>query len=337
MAEATDAREQRNLPFPEGEASHAERWNDIVLALSRIGTKCDLYLSRFVRLVFDTTHGGTSGAFIKSYEALAERPLWLCCSPRKVRLTVELADRLGLIGVQRRRSWQGGQLDNAYSINWAGVRSIILDERAGGTSCQGGGTTCQALGTSCHHIRNRSTLEDKFRYRSGADGTSCHRAEFEGVGRRRGDLSLSAVLCRQSPILTAAGQRRTAPLAATEEMLHGVYAPLKERHLHDPLRLVKWFRMQLSTIRPVMGDTEADLLLTLATALYATSLPEQEVARNRVAAFVGTMLRRRWTRALPFVPQARALLDEGIAGRGAAWAGLADETVEVAEKAGAAG
>jgi len=150
------------------------------------------------------------------------------------------------------------------------------------------------------------------------------------------DLSLSAALCRQSPILTAAGRRRIAPLAATETMLHGVYAPLRENHLHKPLQLVKWFRIQLSTIRPVMGDTEADLLLTLATALYATSLPEQEVARNRVAVFVGTMSRRRWTRALPFVSQARTLLDEGIAGCGAAWAGLADETVEVAEKAGAA-
>lgn len=143
---------------------------------------------------------------------------------------------------------------------------------------------------------------------------------------------MTDALIGQSPILSAAKERRIAPLPAGN-LLHGVYAPIKGQHLHEPLRLVKWHRMQLSTAVPVMGDTEADLLLTLATAMYATSLPEHEVVKNRVAIFVGTISRRRWTRALPFVPQARTLLDERIAGHGAAWAGLADEPVEAAGEA----
>ena len=74
-----------------------------------------------------------------------------------------------------------------------------------------------------------------------------------------------------------------------------------------------------------MANTEADLLLTLATALYAASLRIEDVRKNRVAIFNSTIRRRAFTRSLPFVPKARMLLDQGIAERGLEWAGLADE------------
>lgn len=330
MAERTDAREQQELPFAEAAASHAERWNDLVLALSRMGTKCDLYLSRFVRLVFDMTHGGTSGELIKSYEALAERPLWLCCSPRKVRSTIEKAERLVLVRVHRRRSYQGSQLDNGYSIDWAGVRAIISGGPTGGTSCQGGGTRRQAPGTTCHHIRNRSTSEVQ-NSETGPGAEPNPRKDFsdsdcgsdgaaDGVENETGGVrGLSARLAGQSPVLAKARGRRIVPLPAGG-LAHGLWAGLNSRHLRRPLSLVGWHRQQLSTAAPAMGGTEADLLLTIAAALYAVSVPEAEVRKNRVAIFVSTLSRKRWCSVMQFVPQARKLLDDAAERYGPDWA-----------------
>ncbi len=133
-------------------------------------------------------------------------------------------------------------------------------------------------------------------------------------------------LLAQSPILKAAEERLIAPLPAGR-LLHGVYAPIKEHDLLEPLRFVRWHRMQLSTAVPVMGSSEADLLLTLATAMYAGTLEKSEIIKTRVAVFVGTIARRKFLRSFPFVPQARELLDAGIVRHGPAWAGLAKEDI----------
>ena len=168
MADQSDSRQQE-LAFGDAEAVHVGRWNDVSLALSRIGTKCDLHLSRFVRMVFDMTQGGTTGALTKSNRALAERPAWLCCSERKVRNTVAMAKRLGLVTITNRRAWGGSQEVNGYTINWAGIREIIAG--TGGTSCLAPGTTCLGLGTTsqghgttCRHNKeyklSRSSIEE---------------------------------------------------------------------------------------------------------------------------------------------------------------------------------
>jgi hypothetical protein len=150
---------------------------------------------------------------------------------------------------------------------------------------------------------------------------------------RREPSDLAAALVAQSPILAAARERRIAPRPAGG-LQYGVFKPVLGRDLKDVRRLVAWHRQQLSAALPVMGDTEADLLLTIASALYARSLPANEVQKTRVAVFASTIILKRWEQGVPFVPQARVLLDDAIRQFGPAWAGLADETAEVlAEKA----
>lgn len=352
MAEERNRVEQAALPFAEADAALAGAWNDVSLALHRIGSKCDLHLSRFVRMVFDFTHGGIEGALTKSYRQLAERPAWLCCSERKARATVELAERLGLVSVERRRAWSGSQQENSYSINWPGVRGIVNGPKAPGTTRQGPGTTrhphgttCQGHGTTCRHTKEKklygSFLEEDYSGTgtgTGAVPNSTEKNPAQKAGRPRtaacGDGendSLTDALVAQSPILSAAKERRIAPLPAGK-LLHGVYAPINGDHLSRPLGFVKWHRQQLSTAVPVMGNSEADLLLTIAAVLYADSLRDGEVKKSRVGAFVHTISRRKFWRILPFVPRARTLLDEGIEYHGLTWAGLSDETAAAEEK-----
>jgi hypothetical protein len=343
------SRKQKALEFAEAEANHAGRWNDVSLALSRVGKKCDLHLSRFVRLVFDMTKGGTSGELVKSIRALSERPAWLCCSERKVGSTIELAEKLGFVQVTHRRAYSGSQQENAYTMNWAGIRSITggTNHPATGstwcappsTTCQGASTTRQAPSTTRNHTKEKklsgSSLEEDSVSGPGADpnpsfsgndsdGMDAAAADRDAAGSHAGiggdeERGLSALLCRQSPLLAEARERRLVPLPA-DELLHGVYAPIESKHLRNPLSLVAWHRKQLSTVRHPMGDTEADLLIVIAVALYAVSVPDADVRKTRVAIFVNAIHRRKWCKALPFVPKARSLLDMAIKRFGPDWA-----------------
>jgi hypothetical protein len=346
MAGGRSPLKQIALPFAEGEASHAERWNDLVIALHRIGRQCDCEMATFVRWVFNTTAGGTSGSLTKSYVKLADRPLGLCCSTAKARSTVEQAERLGLVVVTRCRRYDGAQLDNAYEINWDGVMALKHGGRnhphhwAPHAAGQQGPASGKQGGALPQHLFKEDSLSkvsssdtgpgaapnptDKDSDFSDANEGRPRMAAFSTAQPTQSDSLMDALL-GQSPILTAARERLIAPLPAGN-LLHGVYAPIKWHHLHEPLRFVKWHRMQLSTAVPVMDNTEADLLLIIATALYATSLRDSEVTKTRAAVFVGTIARRKFLRSLPFVPQARTLLDEGIRRHGLAWVGLADET-----------
>jgi hypothetical protein len=331
MAGGWSPLKQTALPFTEGEATHAGRWNDVSLALSRVGKKCDLHLSRFVRLVFDMTQGGTAGELTKSIRALSERPAWLCCSERKVWTTIDLAEKLGFVVATHRRAYSGSQQENSYSINWAGIQSIITG--AGRTTCEGVRTTREALRTSCDHTKEYKLLRSSLEETSGT-GTGPGAGPNPRMDSSREPSALAVTMCDKSPILAAARERRIAPKPAGG-LFHGIFKPLQGRDLADPLRMVTWHRQQLTAAAPEMGDTEADLLLTLATALYATSLPASEV-QSRVGLFVTTLRLKRWEHSVPFVPQARALLDDAIGRLGAAWAGLADEaTPMAAEKVGA--
>lgn len=120
---------------------------------------------------------------------------------------------------------------------------------------------------------------------------------------------------RDSPILAAAESRRLRPLAS-ERLMHGVFAPLTVDVLRSTGQLVAWFRGQLASPSPVLGGSEADLLMVLAAAEYALALPPAKVRTNCVAVFVDCVKRRLW-KAIPYVPRARERLD--------AWLAAADE------------
>jgi hypothetical protein len=141
---------------------------------------------------------------------------------------------------------------------------------------------------------------------------------------------LGAALYEGSPILAEARQRPIAPLPPGG-LQHGIFKPLTLKDLSYPPSMVKWHRRQLGSAAPVMGATEADLLLTLATALYATSLEAADVKGTRVGMFAFTLTRRIWERSVPFVPEAGVLLGKVIRDLGAAWAGLTVETAQADE------
>ena len=120
-------------------------------------------------------------------------------------------------------------------------------------------------------------------------------------------------LIRKSPILAEAAERRVEPLPA-KGCLHGVFRPLTVKHLQDPWRLVTWHQCQLTAIKPVIGPTEAHLLLVIATAKYATEIPEAQIRnekKDRLVVFKDAMahLAQRWLQVFPYVPDAREYLD----------------------------
>lgn len=117
--------------------------------------------------------------------------------------------------------------------------------------------------------------------------------------------------CDRVPILREARLRSVEPLEAGR-LTYGVFAPLSEQSLGvrssdgrvrlNVTAITEWFRRQLSVEQPVVGNTQAHLLLVLAAARYALSLRADELKRNRVAAFVNIVSRQRWRRVLSHVP-----------------------------------
>ena len=113
---------QQTLPFAAAEGTYGERQSMIRAALAKV--QCDLHLREFVRLVFETTQGGTHGSLRKTYRELSYRPLWLCCSHGMARQIVTRAIRLGMVSSQEDRYATGCQGPNCYTINWAGIKAI---------------------------------------------------------------------------------------------------------------------------------------------------------------------------------------------------------------------
>ena len=303
--------EQNELPFADADAARAGKVERCVAGTCpNLGTKCDLHLSRFVRMVFDFTHGGTEGEFVKSYKALAERPSWLCCSVGKARSTVEVAKSFGFVSIEEQRSWDGSQKPNAYVINWDGIYAIlkgritdVTTAQPPATTAQGSVTTAQSPVTTWHHTKEEklsgSFIEESsgtgtgavpdpvfFRFgkgfwrRSTADGGRRDSAERYADGCSAGTVADFA--CGKGASDRCLCQPASWCMASTRPSRWIIYETL--------LRLmVKWHRMQLSTAVPVMGNSEADLLLTIAAALYAMKLLDSEITNNRVAVFVHTI------------------------------------------------
>ncbi len=327
MASGRSPLKQIALPFAEGEASYAERWNDLGIALLRIPPeRCTAELASLVRWVFNVTKGGTDGCLTKSFAELAQRPWGLCCGERTAQRTVQTARRYGLLVVEEQLRWNGSQQPNAYRIDWAGVAALKNGRRADGQFDVGGRQAVTPPRQIGHRYKEFSLIQSSINSGPGtAPKPKCSDSDFsERVKTPRSDGRYAAIL-EKHPILAEAEGRRIAPLPAGPLMANGVFAPLQPKHLDSPCGFVTWHRMQLSSAIPVMGDTEADLLLTLATVFYAKSLRSDDVKKNRVAVFVDVIARRNFLRSLPFLQQARTLLDKETLKRGREWVGLADE------------
>jgi hypothetical protein len=103
-------------------------------------------------------------------------------------------------------------------------------------------------------------------------------------------------------------QRPVVPLPPGR-VAYGAFRVLREDHLAKPRLIVRWFRQQLGSPRPVAEGNEGELLLVLATAMHAVTLPAKKIRKNRVALFVGTVKKRAWREPLPMLPDAQAALD----------------------------
>lgn len=123
-------RNQRSLPLGEAQGAYDERRNELGLALLRVNA--DLYLRDFMLWIFNVTDGGIAGSLKKSMKELAQRPWGLCCSPEKVRSTVEAAVAYGWIDRERTRNASGDAGPNAYSLNWDGIRASLDLKRTPG-------------------------------------------------------------------------------------------------------------------------------------------------------------------------------------------------------------
>ena len=112
---------QTELPFWVGDANAQEERSLYLRAL--LVVKADIYLCRFVERVFDS-NGKEDGWVRRSYKEIAEHPHWLMCSIAKARQTVERAESLGLVKVERRQNRRGAQQENGYAIDWQGIKHL---------------------------------------------------------------------------------------------------------------------------------------------------------------------------------------------------------------------
>lgn len=296
---------QSRLPIEEAEASFAERKNRLAIALLRVD--CDLHLAQFVLWVFNATHGGEHGELRKTYDELASKPLGLCCSRSKARSTVELAADLGFVTVRRTRDSAGGQSANCYQVNWPGIASIVrcgrwrpdvATEQGGVATKHPGASTEQGDASWRHHIRNNTF-----------PAPSNHNPDPD---RSTETDPIRDLLITEHPVLAEAATRSVEPLDPGGLAGHA-FAPLQQSDLESTGRMLQWFRRQLGLRSPLTHSTEADLLLVVGAALYASREVAERVRRNRVALFVDTVKRRKWRKAVPHINDARRLIDSLVA------------------------
>lgn len=84
----------------------------------------------------------------------------------------------------------------------------------------------------------------------------------------------------------------------------GAFSVLKTSHLANTQVLFEWFQRQLSLADPVCNNTRADLLFVIAAGIWAAKIPESQVRKSRVAAFVNVVHRGRWRKVARYFNEA---------------------------------
>lgn len=91
------------------------------------------------------------------------------------------------------------------------------------------------------------------------------------------------------------------------KLKRGIFHPLQTKHVKEPMQLVNWFASQLSADRPATGNSLAELVLVLATALYVTD--PRNRSENIPARFAGIVGKNSWGLSVAYIPAARRALD----------------------------
>ncbi len=335
--------DQLALDFATPEASWAERRDQVGKAVVQLGG--DLHLRELLIRVLNCERD-RGEPLVKSFAELALRPWGLCCSVSKARRTVAFATRAGILAVEDRRRDNQSQARNGYRLDWQGIRAVIFGDSppAGACSQRTSGLLSENRGPvqpEQAHKRNNSSLDSRdsvpgrkagpgrraLRKPTGASAPPAEILETLEIPESPSPESSAelgataaggcppkrlASLVRSVPELAAAATRRVIGLDC-RSLRYAIYQPVSYRHLQSPLRIVEWWRRQLTARRPATGDSEAELLLTLAAARYARELDATRVRTNRVAMWVSLLSRGDWETCLVALDEARAELDALLA------------------------
>lgn len=285
---------------------------------------------------------------VRSFDELAEE---FFCNRKTMMRCVDELERASLLCVWRLQDERSGAMGkNEYRIDWDGVkrhneaaiRSLGADIRRArkGESPQSQDDTTQGQFDPTPSLFDPTQGQKRTSYkeyipsgdscfiqepdpdrRAGAGPQECFQTKGKAAGQRIGPAGaeLRIVLFAEVPELAEAQSKLLAPLPAGD-LTYGVFheKALSQERLKFPASIVTWHQQQLSTMRPVAGDTEADLLLTLAARMRAIELPSKEVKRNRVAVFIDAVSRGRWQHVLQYVPDCASWLEryaEHLGGR----------------------
>lgn len=110
--------------------------------------------------------------------------------------------------------------------------------------------------------------------------------------------------------LQHAAQTTIESKPAGPKMRRSAFASIDEHHLEDTGAMVEWHQRQLSVDQPIVGATEAELILVIASGLTAAKMSARSVKKSRVAVFVGTVKANSWKSVLGYVEEAHQRLEE---------------------------
>ena len=269
-----------------------------------------LFARELLLWIFNVTAHGTNGDLKKSYAELAAYPWGLCCSESRARRVVRSLRKHRVLRVDENRFQSDGQSANSYSLDWDGIRQLLGLRSRSGVPTEHPPVPTEHPPVPTEHPFKEETPLPVPSINSGPDPEERAGRDLDAI---REDSGLDAVreeLLATIPELTAAGQIEIAPLPAGS-CARGVYGPLTFGEISKPLGLVPWFRRQLSSPFPATANTEADLLLVLAAALYVQSQPRESLTKP-VGLLVKLVSQKQWRKVAPFVSDARRLLDAAI-------------------------
>lgn len=122
------------------------------------------------------------------------------------------------------------------------------------------------------------------------------------------------------PQLLEASRRFVAAMPDAANLVYGPFRVLTAEQLLQPDTIVRWFRRQLALRKPLTKGSEAELLVVLAAATWASKLAPDEVKRSRVAAFSSVITREGfWHRVKRYIPQAAETLESLATAKGRFW------------------
>jgi len=249
--------------------------------------------------IFNVTHSGTAGELTKSYRELAACPWGLCCSESSARRVVRVLKKHGVLAVAENRYQSDGQSANGYSLDWKGIRRLLCPGgRSAGQPDHLPGQPDHPPGQPDHPFKEITLLPDLLLNSDPAGKAPAGREDFFS----------------EIPELAAAAATQIEP-RPVGDCAHGIFRPLSSADILDPTGVVPWFRRQLSAPHPATGNTEADVLLVIAAALYVKSRLK-DVDRP-VGLLISIISRGQWRKVVPYVAEARRLLDDAIAAKGA--------------------